>query len=74
MSPKPAGSKWNGDQQAAQRLALAQKAAKKAEPPRTSWWADANLSREDFNARLKARHAEILNSASSSTRSLQRAI
>lgn len=73
MSPKPANSKWNGDQQAAQRLALAQKAAKKAEKPRTSWWTEAT-SREDFNARLKSRHAEILNSASNATRSINRAI
>lgn len=74
MSPKPAGSTWNGDQQAAQRLAMAKKAAAKHEKPRESWWAVPNLSREDFNARLKSRHAEILNSASNATRSINRAI
>lgn len=74
MSPKPANSKWNGDHQAAQRLALAQKAAKKAEPVRTSWWAEPNLTRQEFKNRVDERHRQILNSASSSTRSLHRAI
>lgn len=67
-------SSWNQDNRAAQQLAMAKKAAAKNQKPRESWWAVPNLSREDFQQRLKSRHAEILNSASSSTRSLHRVI
>ena len=72
--PKPPQSKWNGDAAAAQRLAMAKKAAANAATTKTSWWADANLSREEFRKRVDQRHAEILNSASNATRSINRAI
>lgn len=71
MSPKP--NAWNQDNRAAQRLALAKKAAAKQTKPMTSWWTEAT-SREDFQQRLQQRHTEILNSASNSTRSINRAI
>ena len=74
MSPKPKGSTWNGDAASAIKLAAAKKAAIKAEPKKESWWADANLSREEFRKRVDQRHAEILNSASNATRSINRAI
>ena len=74
MSPKHAGSKWNGDQAAAQRLAMAKKAALANQPKRESWWATPGLSREDFRKRVDQRHMEIMNSASEGTRSLGKAI
>lgn len=67
-------SSWNQDNRAAQQLAMAKKAAAKNQKPRESWWAVPNLSREDFQQRLKSRHAEILSSASNATRSINRAI
>lgn len=67
-------SSWNQDNRAAQQLAMAKKAAAKAEPKRESWWAAPNLTREEFQYRLRERHRQILNSSSSSTRSINRAI
>jgi hypothetical protein len=70
--PKP--NPWNQDNRAAQAAAIAKKAAAKAASERGSWWADPGITREEFQRRLTQRHAEILNSASNATRSINRAI
>ena len=70
MSPRPKVSPWNRDNSEAQRLAMAKKSAASHAPKRESWWAQPGISREEFQEKLKARHAEILNSASDGTRSL----
>ena len=53
---------------------MAKKAATKNQTVKESWWAVPNLSREEFKKRVDQRHAEILNSASNATRSINRAI
>lgn len=70
--PKTAkgGSRLAQENADGNRLGKALKAAAKDAPKRESWWADANLSREEFQRRVEARHRQILNSASDGTRSM----
>ena len=70
--PRPKNSPWNRDN----RLAQVEAATRKAQPKRGSWWADPinHNDRQQFQAALKQRHREILNSASGHARSLSKTI